>query len=167
MKKNIFSGIIVFLTVFTFFACEKENVYIKSRKLELEKLDEYIAKNYPDVDPKPSGLYVIETQQGFGDTIKVGDKVHIFYLTMTLDSTIIDESSGYSLGQRYEPYEVIVGTGNSINGLEEGLTYLRPGSKANLVINSELAYGQTGSYSIGGFTTLLMEIEVYKVFPRK
>jgi FKBP-type peptidyl-prolyl cis-trans isomerase len=34
-----------------------------------------------------------------------------------------------------------------------------------LVIDSELAYGQNGSGSVGGFKTLLMEVEVYKIYP--
>jgi FKBP-type peptidyl-prolyl cis-trans isomerase len=42
---------------------------------------------------------------------------------------------------------------------------MKKGTKASLVIPSELAYGQTGTYGVGGFTTLLMEVEVYKVFP--
>jgi len=33
------------------------------------------------------------------------------------------------------------------------------------VLPSELAYGQNGTTGISGFTTLLMEVEVYKVYP--
>ncbi len=165
MKRNIISGLFVLTVVLIFFSCKDTNTYEKLRQNELEKLDAFIAENYPNVEPTASGLYFIETLKGYGDTIKAGDKVQIFYSTWTIDSLLIDESSGYSLGQRYEPFEFIVGSGSSISGLEEGVTYMQPGAKANLVINSELAYGQNGSSSVAGFTTLLMEVEIYKVFP--
>jgi FKBP-type peptidyl-prolyl cis-trans isomerase FkpA len=42
---------------------------------------------------------------------------------------------------------------------------MREGGKANLVLPSEVAYGQNGKGSIPGFTTLLMEIEIHKVYP--
>ena len=59
----------------------------------------------------------------------------------------------------------IVGAGDVISGLDEAVTYMREGGKARLVIPSELAYGQNGTGSVGGFTTLIMEVEVYKHYP--
>ena len=173
MKRIVFSGIFLLIVVAAFFSCKDENIYVKYRKEELRILEAFITEYYPDIKAKPSGLYFIETQKGSGDTIKVGDKVHIFYSTWAIDDSasvikkiFIEESTGYSLGWYYEPYEVIVGSGGSgIVGLEEGLTYMQLGAKANLVINSELAHGQYGSGFIPGFTTLCMEVEVHKVFP--
>jgi FKBP-type peptidyl-prolyl cis-trans isomerase len=168
MKKIIFSGIFLLAAVAVFFSCE-EDYYTETRNLELKELKEYIEKNYPDLESKSSGLYFIEKQKGFGDTIKIGDKVQIFYKVTDLDSFLWDETPGYSSGYLYEPYEAIVGEGHTGNiaGLNEGLTYMQPGAKASLIINSELAYGSDGTGSIPGFTTLLMDVEVYKVFPRK
>ncbi|MDR2909819.1 MAG: FKBP-type peptidyl-prolyl cis-trans isomerase [Bacteroidales bacterium] len=158
MKKVIFSGIFLLVAVAVFFSC-KEDFYKKSRNLELKELKEYITKNYPDIEPKASGLYFIEKQKGYGDTIKLGDRVQIFYTTMALDSFVFDETGVY------EPYEVIVGSTTNILGLNEGLTYMQPGAKASLIINSELAYESVGSGLIPSFATLLMDVEVYKVFP--
>jgi FKBP-type peptidyl-prolyl cis-trans isomerase len=78
---------------------------------------------------------------------------------------LIDQTNGYLLGQRYEPLEYVVGAGSVIAGLEEASTYMQKGTKANLVIPSELAYGQNGSSGVSGFSTLLMEVEVYKIYP--
>ena len=169
MKLFRISGLLLLTALIVFSSCKDDNGYEKMRKNELEILDAFISEHYPDVEPKRSGLYYIEMQEGTGDSIKLGDQIQIFYSTWALvasdDSTLIDESSGYSLGHRFEPYEFIVGEGNSITGLEEAATYMKKGTKASLVIPSELAYGQTGTYGVGGFTTLLMEVEVYKVFP--
>jgi FKBP-type peptidyl-prolyl cis-trans isomerase len=87
---------------------------------------------------------------------------------MLKDSFLLDQSVGYLDGYRYEPYTVNVGSGASITGLEEALTYMQKGSVANLVIDSKLAYGQNGNTSstpyVPGFTTLLMQVEVYKIY---
>ena len=165
MKRFILPGIFLLIVVVTFFSCNDENIYEKSRKLEREMLDEYIAENYPDIKPKPSGLYFIELEKGTGDTIKVGDRVQIYYATWTIDSFLLDQSVGFLEGHRYEPFDVVIGSSGTIVGLQEGLTYMQPNAKAIMVINSNLAYGQNGSGLVGGFTTLLMEVEVHKVFP--
>lgn len=151
---------------FMFLACN-DNSQEKMRQTELELLKNYIDTNHPKLEPKKSGLYFVELKKGLGDTIKTGDAVQSFYKTMKIDGTVIDESSGYSQGYRFEPFVFTVGAGSSITGLEEGVTYMTTGSKAKLIIPSELAYGSQGSGSVIGFTTLIMEVEIYKVFHTK
>lgn len=163
--KQLATTLLAFLSVIAFFSCD-DNSLEKQRKAELDLLNAYLLENYPDLEPTRSGLYYVEETPGTGDTIEVGDRVQIFYATWRLsDSLLIDESNGYTDGYRYEPLEFIVGGGEVISGLDEAMTYLRKGSVANLVLDSGLAYGQSGSASVGGFTSLLMQIEVYKVYP--
>lgn len=167
MKRFLTVIILVFVAT-AFFACKKNNNDSqKLRQNELKRLDEFISEHYPNVSPKPSGLYYIESVKGVGDTIKGGDRVQIFYATWTIDSVLVDESNGYTIGHRFEPLEFVVGAGGVVSGLDEAATYMQSGTKANLVINSELAYGQNGDGTgyVPGFTTLLMEVEVYKVYP--
>ncbi|MFV0590221.1 MAG: FKBP-type peptidyl-prolyl cis-trans isomerase [Draconibacterium sp.] len=174
--KKILTGMFFLVAAVGFFACDDGIDYEKMRKEELAILDLYISTNHPGAEPTRSGLYYFnEPGTGEGDTIKLGDEVRIFYATWSLyensdgelDSVLVDQSSGYLDGQRYEPLDFIVGAGTTIAGLEEGATYMQPGTKSHLVINSELAYGQNGATSggIGMFQTVLMEVEVYKVFP--
>lgn len=166
MKKYILSGLFLTVIAATIFSCRDSGTgYEAIRKNELEKLDAFVQEHYPTVEPTASGLYYIEMIEGVGDSIQAGDKVQIFYSTWTIDSVLIDETSGYSLGHRFEPYEFIVSAGDAISGLEEGANYMRPGTICNLVIPSELAYGQNGTTGVAGFTTLLMQVEVYKVYP--
>lgn len=163
--KQILTAFLAFLSVIALFSCN-DNSLEKQRKNELDLLNAYLIKNYPDLEPTKSGLYYVEVEEGTGDTIKVGDRVQIFYATWRLmDSTLIDESDGYTKGFRYEPLEFVVGAGQVITGLDEAMTYLRKGSVANLIIDSGLAYGQNGSGGVSGFTSLLMQVEVYKVYP--
>lgn len=170
--KQIFGILFLISIVTAFSSCNKDNSLEKMRENELEILDGYIDNNYPDSLPKSSGLYFIEEIVGHGDSlIRFGDEVQVFYATWTLDSptdsTLIDQSSGYLDGHRFEPLEFTAGASDVIKGLDEAVTYMREGGKARLVVPSEIAYGQNGSPSggVGGFTTLLMEVEVYKVYP--
>lgn len=168
--KRFFAGLILASVVIAFSACSKDNSLEKLRENELQKLDEYIRVNYPDSLPRSSGLYYIEEITGYGDSlIRIGDRVQMFYATWLIDSLLIDESSGYSNGYRFEPYEFIVGSsgtqGGPIVGLDEAVINMREGGKSHLILPSELAYGQSGSGTVGSFATLLMEIEVYKVYP--
>ena len=166
--KQVFAGLILTAFAIGFLACGDDNSLEELRKNELAKLDEYMQANYPDIEPTRSGLYFIEETKGTGDTIVPGDQVQVFYATWLIDSSLIDETNGYTAGYKFEPYTVNVGSGTSIAGLEEALTYMQKGSVAFLIINSELAYGQNGNTQgnppVPGFTTLLMRVEVYKVY---
>ncbi|GAB1452647.1 hypothetical protein MASR2M47_27030 [Draconibacterium sp.] len=166
--KNIFAGLVFIAVVVGIFACGNDNSLEELRNNELAKLNTYMKANYPDVKPKPSGLYFIEQVKGTGDTIRGNNRVLIYYATWTIDSVLLDQTIGYLDGYRFEPYEVRVGSGTSIVGLEEALTYMQKGAVANLVINSKLAYGQDGNVNgnppVPGFTTLLMQVEVYKFY---
>jgi len=165
--KRLSIKIILALLAVAFIACDDDNSLEELRLNELEILDTYILENYPNVTPKESGLYYIETIAGEGDSLKLGDRIQIFYSTWTIDSLLVDESQGYNEGHRFEPLEFIVGTGAVITGLDEAVTYMKPGTKARLVLPSEVAYGQNGDGIgyVAGFTTLLMEVEIYKVYP--
>lgn len=130
----------------------------KLRAEELEALEEFIAANNITVEPKESGLYYIEREKGTGDSIKLGDRVKIFYTGMFIDSTIFDATG------TYEPFEFIVGSSSVITGMSEGLTYMTQGGKATLIIPSNLAYGATNNTTLGipRFSTLIFDVEVYK-----
>lgn len=166
--KHVFTSLIFAAFFFGILACGDDNSLEKLRKKELETLDAYMHATYPDVEPLPSGLYYIEEKKGTGDTIARGNKIQIFYATWLIDSTLIDETNGYTEGYRYEPMEFTVGSGTVIAGLDEAVTYMQKGTVANLIINSQLAYGQNGNTNgnppVPGFTTLLMQVEVYKIY---
>ncbi len=169
--KKILVGMFVLGSALGFYACDSGIDYEKLRREELATLKKYIDEYHPGAEPTKSGLYYFnEEGTGSGDTIEFGDQVDIFYATWalyesndTLFTVLVDQSQGFLEGQRYEPYRFYPGRGSSIAGLEEGITYMQPGTRSKLVINSALAYGQNGSGSIGMFQTVIMEIEVYKV----
>lgn len=172
--KRLITGLLMGCSLLVLFSC-KDNSLEALRKDELAKLDAFIKENYPGEEPKPSGLYYIEEIKGSGDSIVPGDKVQIFYAAWTVDSILVDETNGYTNGYRFEPLEFTVlpasqlsaSTATSISktpGLHEAITYMQLGTVSNLVMPSQIAYGQNGMIGIPGFTTLLLHVEVYKVY---
>lgn len=167
MINRLITAFILISVVAALFSC-KDNSLEKQRKNELDKLNAFLRAHYAELDPKPSGLYYIELAEGTGDSIKIGDRVQIFYDMWTLDSVHV-RSSG-----RYEPLDLIVRhpgdlgysatEDDEIRALHEALTYMKKNSKALLIFDSGLGFGQYGTYGIVGFTPLMMELEVYKVY---
>jgi FKBP-type peptidyl-prolyl cis-trans isomerase FkpA len=152
--------IIAIVSVLFLGSCNNYNQE-KLRKQELELLDTYVNKHNITVTPTKTGLYYMEVKKGTGDSIIIGDRVQVWYKTYLIDSTLIDDSG------RYNPLEFYVtaaGSSSVIEGLNEGIKLMRKGGIGNFIIPSELAYGQNGSSGIPGFTTLLMNVEVYKVY---
>ena len=148
-------------------SCEEDNDYRKLREKELELLDQYIKDNNITVSPTKTGLYFIEQVKGTGDSVKINDKVHVYYRTWLIDSTLLDQNID-SLGRYYDPLSFsVVPTGVSasvIKGLNEGVQYMQQGGVATLIIPSELAYEQNTSSGVPMFSTLIMEVRVDKVY---
>ncbi len=111
-------------------------------------------------EPKESGLYFIETQAGSGETVKRGDMVKVHYTGTLLTGEVFDSSV-----ERGEPLEFSLGTGRVIPGWDEGIGYMTVGSKAKLIIPSNLAYGPNpppGSI-ITPNATLVFDVELVDV----
>ena len=118
----------------------------------------YIAENYPDAIPVESGLYYIETKKGSGSNPENGQKVKVHYKGMFLDGTVFDSSF-----DRDQPIDFTLGQGEVIRGWDEGISMMKKGGTAILVIPSDIAYGPNGRGSIPPFSTLVFEVELVDV----
>lgn len=122
----------------------------------------YLTKNNITVAQKQaSGLYFIPTLSNpSGLQAKSGTSVSVLYTGRLLNGTVFDATS-----QRgNQPYSFIVGSGATIPGFNEGVSLLRKGEKATLLIPSAQGYGTAGSPpSIAPNTPLVFDIEVVDV----
>jgi FKBP-type peptidyl-prolyl cis-trans isomerase len=161
MKKYLGLIIIAFSIALSFSSCKDDNNLDELRAEEMRLLEEYINTNHKGLEPKSSGLYYIEVEEGTGDSIKVGDQVKIWY-TGTLLSNGYEFDSNEVDGHRYTPLTFTAGSTDVIAGMSEGVTYMKLGGKAKLIIPSNLGYKAVNTGDIPRFSTLIFDVEIYK-----
>jgi FKBP-type peptidyl-prolyl cis-trans isomerase len=109
---------------------------------------------------KPSGLYYLEVVTGTGLTPVKNDTVYVRYTSKFLNGNVCGTNVGgtldvFPLGQYWR-----------LDGYEEGISYLKEGGKATILLPSNLAFGTQGNgYNIPGYTALLFDVELVKVVP--
>ena len=110
-----------------------------------------------DVKTTKSGLQYKMITDGKGDAPKATDTVSVNYKGMLLDGTEFDSSY-----KRGKPATFAVG--GVIKGWTEALQMMKPGSKYELWIPSDLAYAEHGAgEQIGPNSTLHFEVELLSV----
>lgn len=109
----------------------------------------------------PTELQVTTLVEGEGHEAAEGDTVTVHYVgVLSSDGTKFDSS--YDRGQ---PYSLVLGAGNVIEGWDQGLVGVQAGERLQLDIPAELAYGATGSGSIGPDEALTFVIDVVAITP--
>jgi FKBP-type peptidyl-prolyl cis-trans isomerase FkpA len=147
------SAIILMLSVT---ACDPAS---KMEKQEKEDIQAYLSANDTiDFVKQSSGLYYHEVLAGTGISPVRSDSAYVKYTGKFLDGSVFD--SNVTSGKLYG---FIVG--QNIAGFDEGITLMKTGGKATLLIPSNLAYGAVGTYGISGYTPLLFDIELVKSVP--
>ena len=107
----------------------------------------------------PSGLTYLITKKGMGRQPKTGETVVIHYTGMLTNGVKFDSSR-----DRTEPLAFKLGVGQVIKGWDEGISKLRIGDHAILVIPPNLAYGSRGAGDvIPPDSTLIFVVEVVDV----
>ena len=126
----------------------------------LKAANDFLEKNKTasGVKTTPSGLQYAVTASGAGDgpMPSAASIVQVNYEGKLLDGTVFDSSV-----QRGEPVEFPVN--GVIPGWVEALQLMPQGSKWELYIPSDLAYGPAGQQSIPPASTLIFEVELLEV----
>lgn len=127
-------------------------------------IKQYLDKNkITTAQKQPSGLYFVPTLTNpSGTPAKTGTTTSVLYTGKLLNGTVFDASSQH--GNTPLPFVVGANPRQLIAGFDEGVSLMRKGEKATLLIPSALAYGATGSPpSIGPNTVLIFDVEVVDV----
>ena len=139
----------------------------KQRDIEMTKLGEtnksagqkFLAANKEKAGVKilPSGVQYKIIKPGTGASPKASDTVEVNYRGTLIDGTEFDSS--YSRGQ---PASFPVN--GVIKGWQEALQVMKEGAHWQIVVPSELAYGENGAGgAIGPNATLIFEVELLKI----
>lgn len=130
-----------------------------NKALEIEIIQSYLLENNINVEPKESGLYFVETAPGSGKQAERGSMVKVHYIGRLLTGEKFDASFDHDPP---DPIEFTLGTGRVIAGWDEGIGYMTVGSKATLVIPSNLGYGDRPPPGglIKAFSPLVFDVEL-------
>ncbi len=131
----------------------------KSKKENIAKSkiasEQFLAANKakPGVVTTASGLQYKVITAGTGAKPTINDKVKVKYRGTTIDGKEFDKNAeGVSFNLN-----------GVIKGWTEGLMLMPVGSKYELVIPYQLAYGETGNQAIKPYSTLIFEVELVAI----
>ena len=132
---------------------EDDILRTEAEKETLEKLTEGMKET-------ESGLKYIISKKGSGPNAKKNDLLSVHYSLQLVDGSEIDSSF-----TRGAPIEFTCGVGQVIKGWDEAMQLLNKGSKARLVIPSELGYGSVGAGNgvIPPNATLIFDVELVDI----
>ncbi|HPS18304.1 MAG TPA: FKBP-type peptidyl-prolyl cis-trans isomerase [Bacteroidales bacterium] len=105
-----------------------------------------------------SGLKYIIVNAGTGEQAASGKTVKVHYSGYFLDGSLFDSS--VEMGT---PIEIVLGQGQVIKGWDEGITLLKAGTKARLIIPYQLGYGENAYGPIPAKSTLVFDVELIEV----
>ncbi len=125
---------------------------------EAKAIEKYIQKNNITTDACSSGLYYVEHNEGAGKKAFEGSLVMVKYKAKLLKSgKVFETTDGNSK-------ELALNQGYIMPGLIEGISKMKEGGKATLIIPSHLGYGPSGSQDVPPNTSLVYEIELVEVY---
>lgn len=139
----------------TFNAKREQNKAIKTAKLT-EAGRQFLAENAmkEGVVTTPSGLQYKILVKGDGEVPQRTDKVKVHYEGRLIDGTVFDASSKHGTEPSTFRADQV------IKGWTEALTMMPVGSKWELYIPQELAYGERQSGQIPPYSTLIFQVEL-------
>ncbi len=116
-------------------------------------------KKRQGVTTTASGLQYEVMKRGAGTVSpKPTDKVEVHYHGTFIDGRVFDSSVDRGKTSSF-------GLNQVISGWTEGLQLMHEGDKFKFFIPYNLAYGEQGRQSIKGFSTLIFEVELFKINP--
>lgn len=105
-----------------------------------------------------SGLKYIMVQEGKGKKADASSMITVHYTGYLTDGRVFDSSV-----KRDSPFTFELGKGQVIQGWDEGISLLKEGGKARLIIPPALGYGDQQMGPIPAKSTLIFDVELLKV----
>jgi K(+)-stimulated pyrophosphate-energized sodium pump len=137
----------------------REKAKLASVKSNETAVLDSIKKNTPGIQVAESGLMYMVTQEGTGAYATEQDSVQVEYVGKLMNGETFDASdAGKPVG---------FNLGGLIPGFTEGLQKVKEGGKIRLFIPSALAYRDMDQGPIPPYSTLMFDITLLKVYPKK
>jgi FKBP-type peptidyl-prolyl cis-trans isomerase len=129
------------------------------QKIEVVALSKYIADNKITVAPTASGVYILVANPGEGQKIDSGSMVNLHFVVSNIEGKQI-----FSSYDRQEPLQFRFGQKFDTPGVEEAIATLKKGSKAKVIVPSNMAFGPEGRGTVvPPYSTLIYDVEILDV----
>tara|TARA_B100001564_G_C20150009_1_gene450540 strand:+ start:25 stop:507 length:483 start_codon:yes stop_codon:yes gene_type:complete len=154
-------SIIIFLVIIT--SCsEDSNIIVRTKQeqlnLDISRIEGYISENnlsgYSSLD---NGLHYKVLDEGNLTFPQNGDTLDVEYVGQLLNGIEFDRS------YTNQPFEMILGSGEVIQGWEIGLQLIDETGTIILIIPSGLAYGGTSLNSIPENSVLIFRVKLINI----
>ncbi len=157
---RLFSIIILLVTIVS--CSEEGNDIVRSKQeqlnLDVSRIQGYISENnlsgYTSLD---NGLHYKVLEDGNSVFPQNGDTLDVEYVGQLLNGTEFDRS------YTNQPFEMILGSGEVIQGWEIGLPLIDETGSIILIIPSGLAYGRSTTNSIPENSVLIFRIKLINI----
>jgi FKBP-type peptidyl-prolyl cis-trans isomerase len=136
-------------------ACSKESVDPSSEAYDRNdsEIKTYVSKNNLAGTLTASGLYyVITNPNPAGKLATIGEELEFSYKATNLEGQLVDSSAAAS------PVFYPLGIGSVFPGLEQGLSLMREGEKAILLIPSYLAYNSDAKTNLPAYSVVRFDV---------
>ena len=138
---------------------------LKNKDIEVATQKDVVAENTPVVEnnnmqENVTELKIEDLVVGTGAEAVAGKLISVHYTGTLTDGTKFDSSV-----DRGAPFEFTLGTGQVIQGWDQGFAGMKVGGKRRLTIPSSLGYGDAGTPGgpIPPKATLIFEVELLEV----
>ena len=158
-------AILVFISTSCKKDLEDEKTFANNKSIE-----SYLSSNKLDYTEE-NGIYVHVWKPVYNYQIAKGDTVSFWYVGHTLDGLVFDTNEK-SIAKEYKldtlvrsftPLKVIAGSGNLIEGLDNGLLLLRDSIQATIFFPSSMGFGDNAIGPIPIWTPLAYQIQIISV----
>jgi FKBP-type peptidyl-prolyl cis-trans isomerase FkpA len=130
------------------------------RKAEVEKIAK---EKFAGALKTAGGTLVKITKEGDGPTCDSGKLVSMKYEGRYPDGRVFDGNINNKDTSRNKPLDFSLSPMGLIRGWYEGLQLLKKGSKANILVPYDQAYGAQGYRDVPPYSNLVFEVEVVDI----
>ncbi len=167
MNKKVYNILIGIFIAAIFSSCLKigNEPEIPTEQEEAAGLQTYLSTLLAaghDIDTTELGVYYIILEEGEGYYPQAGDSLEVGYAGFFTDGTMFDASDKY---EENGTFSFVLGSPDLIAGWNDGMKVINKDAKVQLIIPSQLAYGDTGQGNIPPYKTLVFVIKMLGIIP--
>lgn len=174
-KSTLIWGMLPAVVLMASCISDEENIDVVFEQ-DLQKIEEYIQTVDTEYMRRETvgetGIVLLFTEEvEEGELPEARDTLSVDYTGMLLDGTVFDTSleqvaqdnDVFNPDRSYEPYDIILGVSNVINGWHWSLSRMKEGEKAIALIPSSYAYGTQANGPIPANSVLVFELDLVQV----